>query len=167
MEIGVLVCNEETGTADCYTALPVDITSTEYYTTSMLAENEASELMIIAQEDGTNVDITIPSSSTHVITHDSVTTNAGETLTVELNTLETFHLSQTLSDPALSHMNGYHITSDKSVSVISGNRNYASDHLAEQIPPITKFGTHHILIPVDISSDGRSTTYIVQAVLDG
>ena len=60
-EVAVLVCNRESDTEDCYTALPLDVLDTNYYAVSKPAVNEISELMIIATEDSTNVDLTLPS----------------------------------------------------------------------------------------------------------
>lgn len=167
MEIGVLVCNVETGSADCYSALPVDITGKEYVTTSMFAANEASEMMMIGQEDGTAVQIAIPASSTQTITLNGSQTSAGSTLSITLNKRQAFHLAQTSSSATYSHVNGYFITSDKSISVISGNRKFANDHLSEQLPPTSKLGTSYVLTPADPMGDSRVTTYIVQAVASG
>jgi len=39
-EVSVLVCNFESDSADCYTALPADVTGTTYYTVSDQYVNE-------------------------------------------------------------------------------------------------------------------------------
>lgn len=167
MEISVLVCNIEVDTADCYTALPTDVTGMEYYTVSMPSANDASELMIIAQADGTTVDITIPTGSGHSVTYNGATTTAGGVVQVSLNKGQTFCLAQTTANADTSHVTGYHISSNNPVSVISGNRKYENDHMVDQMPPITKLDTHYVLVPADPVSDDRATTYVVQAVESG
>lgn len=167
MEIAVLVCSKETGTADCYTALPVDVTGQDYITTSMYVADDSSEFMIIGQEDSTSVTINIPASLGHTVTENGTATAAGGDLTISLNQRMAFHLAQTSAVAAQSTVNGYHITSDKPVSVITGNRKYSDDHLMEQVPPTTKFGDHYVLVPADLNSANIATTYIIQAVTSG
>lgn len=169
MEVGVMVCNNQLDTADCYTALPSDVTGTEYYTVSMPAVNEASEFMIIAQEQNTSINITLPVSTGHNVTLNGSVTSAGQMLHVTLNQRQTFHLAQTTNAENTSHVSGYHIATDKKVSVLSGNRRYGNDHMVDQIPPTNKLGTHFVLVPANPGSiqDIRHTTYIVQAVQAG
>ena len=167
IEIAVLVCNNEVDTADCYTAMPTDITGTEYYTVSVPSANDASEFMIIAEEDATTVDITIPVNLGQSVDYNGATTNAGGTFQVSLNKGQTFCLAQTTSNSDTSHVTGYHITSDKAVSVISGNRKYDTDHVVDQMPPISKLGLSYVLIPADPVGDDRTTTYLIQAVEAG
>lgn len=167
MEVSLLVCSQETGTADCYTALPTDVTGTNYITSSMYAADEASEIMIVSQHDGTQVSIDIPDSLGHIVTLNGTSTTVGGDLVVTLDKRMVFHLAQSTHIAATSTVSGYHVSTNWPVTVISGSRNYADDHLMEQIPPSTKFGTNYVLIPVDIVKDGRATTYIIQAVETG
>lgn len=166
MEVGLLVCSKETGTADCYTALPTDVTGINYVTSSMYVAEEASEIMIVSQYDGNRVTIDIPESLGHTITLNGTTTAEGGDLVVTLDKRMVFHLAQSTQIAATSTVSGYHVSADNPVTVISGSRNYADDHLMEQIPPTTKFWTHYVLIPVAIG-DNRATTYIIQAVETG
>lgn len=159
----MVVCNEETQSTGCYSALPVDVTGTNYYTVSMPWANDPSAFMIIAQKDATQVNITIPSASGHVV--DSF--NAGSTFSVSLDKRRTVYVSQKVATESNSHVCGYHIVSSKPVSVISGNVKYDSDHIVEQIPPVTKFGDHYVLAPAIPMDDTRSTTYIIQAIGTG
>lgn len=167
MEVSVLVCNFNVDTADCYTALPTDVTGTDYVVISMPSADDASELMILAQEDSTTATISIPTGLGHTITYAGQTYNGGESFQVPLNKNQVICLSQTTSVAETSHVSGYKITSDKPVSVLSGNRKYENDHMVDQIPPTSKLGTHYVLIPADPESDGRATTYVIQAVETG
>ncbi|XP_052257621.1 uncharacterized protein LOC127862509 [Dreissena polymorpha] len=162
-EVSVVVCNQETGSSGCYSALPVDVTGTEYYTVSMPWENETSAFMVIAQRDATQVNITIPSASGHVV--DSF--NAGSTFSVTLDKRRTVYVSQLVADENNAHVCGYRIVSSKPVSVISGNVNYETDHMVDQIPPVEKFGDHYVLAPAIPRDDTRSTKYIIQAINTG
>ena len=165
-EVAVLVCNRESDTEDCYTAFPLDVLDTDYYAVSKPAANEVSELMIIATDDSTNVDLTLPSFTGVTVSLDSVSKSAGETLSFTLQKRETFHLAIESPSSAESVV-GYKIHADKPVSVISGNRKYVNDHMAEQIPAKSKLGKHYVLTPADPTGDGRTTTYIIQATVDG
>ncbi|KAL4236504.1 hypothetical protein ACF0H5_004890 [Mactra antiquata] len=156
MEIGVLVCNFETATADCYTALPTDVTGTEYYATSMMTANEPAEFLIVAQTDATEVVIDIPADSTH--------TDAGGTVTIVLDKLEAYHYAVNTTDPDTAHVNGYHFVANESISVISGNLKYSADHMSTQVPPVNRFGKHYVLVSVDLANDGHPTRYILQAL---
>ena len=165
-EIAVQVYNLEADTEDYYTAIPLNILSTDYYGVSMSAVNEISELIIIATENGTIVDLTLPSFTTAQVTLNSDTKSAGETLSFTLQKREAFHVAVTDSSVAESVV-GMKVHSSKPVSVISGNRKYMNDHLADAIPPISKLGKHYVLIPADPEGDGRATTYVIQATTDG
>lgn len=165
-EVSVLVCNREADTEDCYTALPVDVLDTDYVTVSKPATNEVSELMIIATEDATNVDLTLPSYTGLTVTLDTVSKGSGETLSFTLNKREAFHLAVT-SPSAAESVVGFKIHADKLVSVISGNRKYSNDHLEEQIPGTTKLGQKYVLTPTDPFEDSQTATYIIQATADG
>ena len=165
-EVAVLVCNRESDTEDCYTALPLDVIDTEYFTISRPSVNEISELMIIATEDSTNVDLTLPSFTGLTITLNNTSKSAGETLTFTLQKRESFHLavhSASLSESVV----GFKVQSDKPVSVISGMRKHVNDHMAEQIPGNSKLGKHYVLTPADPFEDGKTTTYIIQATVGG
>jgi hypothetical protein len=164
----VVVCSKETGLGDCYDALPNDVLGTDYIAASMPAADESSEFMIISHADDNEVTVDIPDGYSHIIElSGQTTTAAGGTITFTLNQRQAFHLAQTSATASMSNVNGYHITSTKQVSVISGNRLYGSNHAVTQLPPTTKAGEKYVLIPVDIDSDGRLTTYIIQPVEAG
>ena len=168
-EIGVLVCSKETKTGDCYEALPNDVTGSDYIAVSMPVADQSSEIMIIAHTDGTEVTVDIPDTYSHIIELTGYPTSAaGGSITFTLNESQTFHLAQTSTTNHMSNVNGYHITSGVNpVSVISGNRNYANNHAVVQLPPTKKFGNESVLIPADVQTEGRLTTYIVQPVKTG
>ncbi|XP_053395715.1 uncharacterized protein LOC128555921 [Mercenaria mercenaria] len=165
LEIGVVVCSTETGNADCYTAYPDDILGIDYVTTSMPAENEYSEISIAAQADGTTVTIDIPDHYAHIITLNNTSTDAGGSITISLDRGMVFHLAQTSATADRSNVNGYHITSDAPVSVISANRNFNNGHMATPISPTTKFDTEYVLLPY--KENGAVTTFIIQPVQEG
>ena len=165
-EVAVLVCNRESDTEDCYTALPIDVLDTEYYAVSRPAVNEISELMIIATEASTNVDLTLPSFTGLTVSLDNVSKVAGETLSFTLQKRETFHLAVHSSSSAESVV-GFKIQASKPVSLIGGMRKHVNDHMAEQIPGNSKLAKHYVLTPADPMGDGRTTTYIIQATVAG
>ena len=128
--------------------------------------NDASELMIIGTENETSVSLSIPATTTLSVTFNGTTSSAGDTVSFTLNEFQTFHLAVSSSSVEES-VTGYQVTSDKAVSVISGNRRYSDDHLVDQLSPVTQVGDHYILTPADPLGDGRLTTYIIQAVEAG
>ncbi|KAK3584817.1 hypothetical protein CHS0354_006234 [Potamilus streckersoni] len=166
-EVGVVAINSETKSLGYYTALPVDVLGTSYYAISYSTSAGSSEMMVIATEDNTRVNITIPASKFYSVKVLNSTYSPGNTVSITLNKRYVFHLAQKSES-----LTGYYIVADKPVSVISGNRVIAigtnlsrADHLVDQLLPTTSQGNHFILFKAPPGvTDSRVTYYKVIAM---
>ncbi|KAL3868223.1 hypothetical protein ACJMK2_041054 [Sinanodonta woodiana] len=166
-EVGVVVINSETKSLGYYTALPVDVLGTSYYAVSYSSSAGSSEMMVLATEDNTRVNITIPVSKLYSVKVLNSTYSPGSTVSITLNKRYVFHLAQKTET-----LTGYYIVSDKPVSVLSGNRVIAigtnvsrADHLVDQLLPTKSQGKHFILFKAPPGvSESRVTYYKVIAM---
>ncbi|XP_035692633.1 uncharacterized protein LOC118427105 [Branchiostoma floridae] len=154
---------------DGYLALPTDVLGKEYFVpcstvdavsrsvTSgegmfmMMAMEMAmipTEFGIVGVEDGTTVNI-IP---TVYVALDGQNYNAGQTITVTLNRMESLQLQ------AQFDLTGSKVTSDKPVAVFSGNKFKVAFDVAgnggqvvEMIPPVDTWGKEFVVLPLNDS----------------
>ncbi|KAL8614105.1 hypothetical protein ACOMHN_026322 [Nucella lapillus] len=130
---------------DTYLALPLDQLGMNYYVFSV---SQHQQFMVVAAKDSTVVNITLPPVSavavleTVQIDYRGVVYKAGDTLTITLNKLQTFHAYS-----AVSRYSGTNIKSNKPVVVLSGNKNEQWDanspqnHRVEMLLPVGLWGT--------------------------
>ncbi|MGO8904674.1 MAG: hypothetical protein ACLQMH_03505, partial [Solirubrobacteraceae bacterium] len=141
--------NDEAFTTDAYTGLPTDVIGTSYTVLAFgpgLGGN--SEFSVVASQNGTTVTIT-PSVDGGV----GDTRPAGVPYTVSLNAGQEYQLQATTNPEDLT---GTKITSTAPVSVFGGqmcanvpsNEYYACDHLVEQNPPESTWGTSFLTEPL-------------------
>ena len=172
--------NDVAFSTDAFLALPYhtyDVQEYRYFVFSASIETENmlefhSRFLLVGNEDDTEVTI-IPTRNVDV--PDDVTeNNFGFTIdwdglrntgTIVLNRLETA-LFQSTED-----LTGTIITSNKPLSVFVGHEcgqiptaNTACDHLVEQLPPDTTWGTQFFTVPLDLRESGER--YRVGTVTD-
>ena len=146
--VNVYALNYEEYTSDAAVILPVPTLGIEYYAmafnTAVLTGTLPSELLIVAAENGTQVEIT-PSVNT------MGGNSAGVPFTITLNQGEVY---QVKADPGdLTGTRIIAVGSCKRFAVFSGNIctdvwgcNYC-DHLYEQMYPVTTWGKGYITVP--------------------
>ncbi|KAI8498801.1 hypothetical protein Bbelb_232540, partial [Branchiostoma belcheri] len=166
---------------DGFLALPTDVLGKEYFvpcsTVGMVSRSVTSgggdfmmmamemamiptEFGVVGVEDGTTVSI-IP---TIYVTFDGQNYNAGDTLTVTLNRMESLQMQAQFGD-----LTGSKITSDKPVAVFSGNKfKVAFDvsgnggQVVEMVPPVDTWGQEFVVIPLN-DSIGESKIRVLSA----
>ncbi len=151
--IVVYALNTLLRSTDSYCAIPIRHLGTQYYSINRPSDRYAAtanptsaklrsgEFMIMAVEDGTNVEV-IPAA----------TTFQGRPANVPfrfvLNRGECYLVQATTTTIGNDDLTGSSISSSKPVAVISGHmrtsvptsRDLSKDHLVEQLPPVTKWG---------------------------
>ncbi|XP_078695240.1 uncharacterized protein LOC144924159 [Branchiostoma floridae x Branchiostoma belcheri] len=166
---------------DGFLALPTDVLGKEYFvpcsTVGMVSRSVTSgggdfmmmamemamiptEFGVVGVEDGTTVSI-IP---TVYMTFEGQNYNAGDTLTVTLNRMESLQIQAQFGD-----LTGSKITSDKPVAVFSGNKfKVAFDvsgnggQVVEMVPPVDTWGQEFVVIPLN-DSIGESKIRVLAA----
>ena len=161
-KLSVTALGDELSSSDTYQVLPVVYLPTqyEYFSVSVPVVNQTviendeeivltplgnSVLSVIASEKNTQVTIT-PTQNIHI--EEGEVTPSGTPLTITLNERETLFIS------SVDDLTSTHIMSDKPVSVFSGHEcgNMPAnisfyDHMIEQIPPISTWGTEFYTVP--------------------
>lgn len=140
-------------TTDAYLALPTDSLGMEYIALSY--ENNGSTLAIVATANATTVKI-VPSATT-------ATRSAGIEYTILLNQGQTYQLLNT----AAADLSGTIITSDKPIAVFGSHRCAniptafgACDHVIEQLPPTSGWGTNFATMPLATRKNGDTFRFI-------
>ena len=148
-EISVYVLNQLSSSTDAYLALPTDSNGYEYYVASYSSQilQTRSLFAVIGIEDKTRVKVT-PSAPIEM--PDGTILKPGKTTKVRLNRLQTFLFE---SKPN-GDLTGTRIESKKPIAVLSGHEcanvpAYVTfcDHLVEQLPPISRWGTEYVTAP--------------------
>ncbi len=160
-----IVCygmNHKSATADAFLALPLNVAGTLYMAMCFSSSTSnvfgtfphPSEFAVAAFKDNTKVTITPTATTMSGIT-------AGQPLTYTLNAGECVQVQASVVSVAGADLTGSLITSDNQIAVFSGHKrsevphDYAffddqgnphssRDHLAEQMPPISAWGTNFI-----------------------
>lgn len=160
-----IVCygmNHKSATADAFLALPINVAGTEYM--AMCYGNSTndvfgtflhpSEFAVAAFRDNTKITITPTAQTMGGV-------NPGEILKFTLNAGECVQIQGNVSSLSSNDLTGSLITSDNQIAVFSGhkrsevphdflyyddqsNPHSSRDHLAEQMPPISTWGTNFI-----------------------
>jgi hypothetical protein len=153
-EISVYGLNQSNFTTDAYLGLPTDFLGTDYINLGYTNPNTSfetvySQLAIVGTSDGTAVTITpTETTSGHA---------AGEPYTITLDQGQTYQLRNSESFEDLS---GTTITSSKPIAVFGGNdigfvtTSPAGDHLVEQLPPTSSWGTDFVAMPLATRTRG-------------
>ncbi|XP_028403909.1 IgGFc-binding protein-like [Dendronephthya gigantea] len=139
-DISVVVLIRDNAHSDGYLALPTNTLGREYVVAS---HSNQPEFAVISGEDQTTITITPPAAGS--ISYNGNTYNGGQAFSITLNRLQIFHLIGNNAD-----LSGTYITADKSVAVISGDRDAAvnsasCDHLVTFLLPVKHWGKEYIL----------------------
>lgn len=174
--IVVYVLNTLAQSTDTYAAIPIRHLGTQYYSVNRPSDRyrrnrtptstmlRSGEFMVMAVEDGTQVDIT-PTTMTKA----GVAPNTMATVT--LNRGDCYLVQAKPTAYGKDDLTGSSITSSKPVALISGHMRssmpldsgYSKDHLVEQLPPLTKWGKSYATAPFALS--GRSDVLRIMASL--
>ena len=155
-EIAVVGANFEPGSSDAFLALPTTTLGKTYVIATRLNTVGRSQNLvdvgIISQLDGTKVTITLQTKGYLIYLGSNYT--AGQSFTITLAKLETFHLMHHYD------LSGTFITSNYPVAVVSGSPcehvgPSACDHLVSFLLPVKKWGKQYVLVPaIDCESTG-------------
>lgn len=152
-EVTVYGLNRRTNTTDAFLALPTDILGTEHINLGYENTNvvNATQFGLVAVQDGTTVEIT-PSTNAGSRT-------AGVPYTIGLNRGQTYLLRSTGGAPA--DLTGTTIVSNNPIAVFGGHQCanipvgfVACDHLVEQLPPVSTWGTSFVTFPLATRTGG-------------
>jgi hypothetical protein len=144
-EISVYGLNRIDESTDAFLALPTDVIGTDYIVLAhghSVSETLRSEFLIVATEDNTTVRIEASPLDTSLVAPIEVTLNRGQTYQ---------HRSGDDED-----VSGTRISSNNPISVFGGHQcanipdenTFFCDHLVEQLPPISTWGTQFIATPL-------------------
>lgn len=153
-EISVYGVNNQENSADAFLAKPVDVLGTNYYTVSYSPSISATQLAIGAAYDQTSVSIKLPDVDSLSVRYEGTTYTGGATITISMDKLDTIQL-QSAED-----LTGAHITSDKPVSVFSGNQKTrvgsggTKDHMCVHLPPVETWGMEFVTAPTPSKTIG-------------
>jgi len=147
-EVAVYGLNQISQTTDAYTAIPVDILDTEYIVLGWKnTSNNAfarTQINVVATENNTSVSIT-PAAST-------LGRPAGVPYTINLNAGQTYQLQ---ANGIPLDLSGTIVSSNEPIAVFGGHScaNIPTDiplcdHVVEQIPPTSTWGTNFFTVPL-------------------
>ncbi|XP_068779476.1 IgGFc-binding protein isoform X2 [Struthio camelus] len=149
-DISVLMVNEKPASGDSAVVYPVHSLGTEYYVvTPNVGTDRYGEFVIAAWDKPTTVDVHLKAS----VTYQGRTYPRGSVLPLHL---EAFQAAQFQSP---SDMSGTRIVAQKPVAVYAGHTCLARftqcDHLAEQLQPVSSWGSTFIVppLPFEAQSD--------------
>ncbi len=167
--VNVYALNWSQNSADVAVIYPVGSLGTEYFAmcyypdidliNPVTGNGRNSEFLIVATEDGTNVEIT-PSRVTHKNFPEdstfSVLLNKGQTFQVQSENIVGTHIE------GQGDLTGSYISASKPVAFYSGSLSTRVptgqccwDHLFEQIPPLHSWGLEYYLIPLKTRQQDR------------
>jgi len=165
LPISVIAMSSQYTTSDSYTALPIDLWGTEYVVLSLPndtygdgygtpvdpADIRQSEFMIIAHENGTQVEFqpTVPTEGGRA---------AGQWHTVMLNRGECFLVKAAPSQQGTGDLSGTMVRSSKPIGVLSGHVRASvpiglppmldsKDHLVEMLLPNALLSSSYVTVP--------------------
>ncbi|CAH1795815.1 unnamed protein product [Owenia fusiformis] len=153
-EIVVYGANQERLSNDGFVALPTDVLGKEHFAFSWYPPSEMCEFALVAIEDNTNVNITLPSPGTgDFVLFEGRTYNEGDTISATLD------MYGTLQIQSEGDLTGAHVVTDEDVAFFSGNKktsvlspglagqSSSRDHLVAQLPAVAYWGKRFLSIP--------------------
>ena len=144
-EIAVIGANYAVATSDAFLALPTTTLGKTYVVATRInSDYTLANIGIISQRDGTKVTITLKTKG--YFNYLNSTYTSGQSFTITLAKLETFHLIHN------NDLSGTIITSSYPVAVLSGSHcEYVGplycDYSVSFLLPIKKWGKQYILVP--------------------
>jgi len=155
-DIIVIGQNVNSRNGDSFLALPnINLCNTEYvyYGISMPSSIYPGVILIVGTEDNTRMNLTVTQSVTVKINDISSYLAAGKQCSFIINRLQTVYIA------SRSDLTGTRISTDKAVSLFSGNEcGYVPsgyeycEQLVEQVPATMYWGKVHYTVPMAISS---------------
>lgn len=145
-EVVVYTVNKEIYTNDAYLALPTDVLEQHYFTVSFYPATYKTQFAVAATDDCT-VTVILPDPQTFLeVIFEGMSYYSGDTFEVTLSKFESFQIQ---SDGDLT---GTSVFADRPIAVFSGNQRprvngYSTDHLAEQLPPVSTWGKMFAVVP--------------------
>lgn len=162
-EVTVYGMNQQTSTTDGYLGLPVDILGTSYLVMTypgLGGSNTSPEYGIVSPYDNNLITIT-PSDLT------ANGNPAGVPFNITLNQGQTFMVKGRYATGYSADQTGSVITSTLPIAVFSGTGcanipvGYgACDHLVEQIPPVSSWGTTFVTKPLESRLNGDTWRFL-------
>jgi uncharacterized repeat protein (TIGR01451 family) len=152
-EVTVYGLNRLQFTTDAYLGLPTDALGTDYINLGYKNVDvvNATQFGMVATQDATTVTIT------PTVTTDGHT--AGTPYSINLNQGQTYLLRN--PDPAPADLSGTLIQSSKPIAVFGGHQCanipagfIACDHIVEELPPTTAWGTNFVSMPLATRTGG-------------
>ena len=146
-DISVYGVNTETHSSDSFLALPVAMLGNNYYAISWSPAARASQFLVIATANDTDISILF-SQNTKTVQLVGSTYTGGDTLKISLGEFAGLQIQDADGD-----LSGTRITSDKPVAVFSGNwksdvnKDGTQDHLVEMLLPTELWQAQYIFIP--------------------
>lgn len=154
-EIVIYGVNKQDYSNDAFLGLPTDVLGMEYYTVTYYPPYRRAQIMVVGVEDSTSVSIKLGGCSTcGSVSYNGVTYSRGQTMNVALNRYDAIQLQST------GDLTGTYITSNKKVSVFSGNRKTktgsggSQDHLVEHLTPVDTWGKKFATVPTPMRTVG-------------
>ncbi|XP_060070843.1 uncharacterized protein LOC132550773 [Ylistrum balloti] len=148
-EIVIYGVNKEKFSCDAFLGLPVDVLGTDYYILTYYPPSDQCELLIVGVENNTAVTIRLGEAlGNYTVRWDRYYYRKGDEIHISLDRLDTFQLV------SKGDLSGSRVTSDKPVSVFSGNkktkigRGFSSDHIVEHLMPVTSWGKKFVTVPI-------------------
>lgn len=155
-EVAVYGLDRMQESTDGFTALPVDAIGNDYF---VLGYSNTISYVI---DGGTNLTIAATEDNTAVTITPTVTVGtrlAGQPFTITLNQGQAYTLHTSL--PFLADLSGSRVTSTKPISLFGGNTAarvpvdvLAADHLIEQLPPTSAWGSRFATVPLATRTGG-------------
>ena len=172
-EITVYSVNKEVYSTDAFIAYPIDSLGDDYIAATW---TKVPEIMVAAVTDATTITFTFPATYTESFSYSGISYTGGDSLSVTLDTYQTFHIYSALGD-----LTGTRMTGNTEFTAFSGNyktpvtdtgTKAASDHLVEQLVPVKALGKEFVTFPspdrnvgdyVRVIAAEDATTYVMDS----
>ncbi|XP_061184992.1 SCO-spondin-like [Saccostrea echinata] len=148
-EIVIYGVNKEHYSNDGFVGLPTDVLSDEYYVVTWYPPYRQCELLVVGVEDSTKVTITLGQyMGSRYVSYNRKNYKKGNSISENLNKFDTWQLVTN------GDLSGSKITSNKKISVFSGNkktnigRGSSQDHLVEHMTPVNTWGKKFATVPI-------------------
>jgi hypothetical protein len=153
--------------ADGYLAIPDEHLGSEYYVNTYCSTGGYCQFAVTGTVDSTSVNVVFPRNiPPGSITCNGTIISTGEPISFILNENDVLHIESTESKVDLS---GTYITSNNNVAVFVGARDVPGKDgmpafMIEQIPPVNKWGTEHVVAPNYLNDAGDIVKIITKDV---
>ncbi|XP_033733950.1 uncharacterized protein LOC117323058 [Pecten maximus] len=148
-EIVIYGVNKEKFSSDAFLGLPVDVLGTDYYIMTYYPPTDQCELLVVGVENNTAVTVLLGDAlGNYTVEWEGHDYRKGDEIHINLDRFDTFQLV------SKGDLSGTHVTSDKPVSVFSGNkktkigRGFSSDHIVEHLTPVASWGKKFVTVPI-------------------